>query len=106
MKKIVVLSGAGISAESGIATFRDSDGLWEGHNVMEVATPEGFAKNPALVLEFYNQRRRLGKNAKPNEAHFALKRLEEFFEVHKTLTICTNKQVLAMFCTFTVNFLR
>ncbi len=81
MKKIVVLSGAGISAESGIATFRDSDGLWEGHNVMEVATPEGFAKNPALVLEFYNQRRRIGKDAKPNEAHFALKRLEEFFEV-------------------------
>ena len=81
MKKIVVLSGAGISAESGIATFRDSDGLWEGYNVMEVATPEGFAKNPALVLEFYNQRRRTGKDAKPNEAHFALKRLEEFFEV-------------------------
>ncbi len=81
MKKIVVLSGAGISAESGIATFRDSDGLWEGYNVTEVATPEGFAKNPALVLEFYNQRRRAGKNAKPNEAHFALKRLEEFFEV-------------------------
>ena len=57
MKKIVVLSGAGVSAESGVPTFRDANGLWEGHDVMEVATPEGFAKNPALVLEFYNQRR-------------------------------------------------
>jgi NAD-dependent deacetylase len=57
-KKIVVLSGAGISAESGIPTFRDSDGLWEGFDVMEVATPQGWAKNPALVLDFYNQRRK------------------------------------------------
>ena len=56
-KKLVVLTGAGISAESGIKTFRDSDGLWEGHNVMDVATPEGWHKNPALVLDFYNQRR-------------------------------------------------
>ena len=57
-KHIVVLTGAGISAESGIKTFRDADGLWEGHDVMEVATPEGFALNPGLVLDFYNQRRR------------------------------------------------
>ena len=56
-KKLVVLTGAGISAESGIKTFRDSDGLWEGHNVMDVATPEGWMKNPALVLDFYNKRR-------------------------------------------------
>ena len=56
-KKLIVLSGAGISAESGIQTFRDSDGLWEGHNVMDVATPEGYRKNPALVLDFYNKRR-------------------------------------------------
>lgn len=64
-KKIVALTGAGISAESGIKTFRDADGLWEGHNIMEVATPEGFAKNPALVLEFYNQRRRQLKEVHP-----------------------------------------
>src|SRR5262249_16667662 len=57
MKKLVVLSGAGISAESGIPTFRDADGLWEGYDVMEVATPDGWRKNPALVLDFYNQRR-------------------------------------------------
>ncbi|MDF2454367.1 MAG: npdA, partial [Cytophagaceae bacterium] len=57
-KNVVVLSGAGISAESGIKTFRDSGGLWEGYDVMEVATPEGFRKNPALVLEFYNMRRK------------------------------------------------
>ena len=57
-KKLIALTGAGISAESGIKTFRDADGLWEGHDVMEVATPQGFKKNPALVLDFYNQRRK------------------------------------------------
>jgi NAD-dependent deacetylase len=80
-KKIVVLSGAGISAESGIATFRDSDGLWEGHNVLDVATPEGWRKNPELVLEFYNQRRKQALSAKPNEGHKALADLEKYFDV-------------------------
>ena len=69
MKKLVVLTGAGISAESGISTFRDSGGLWEGHDVNEVATPEGFAANPTLVLDFYNQRRRQLLEVQPNEAH-------------------------------------
>jgi NAD-dependent deacetylase len=80
-KKIVVLSGAGISAESGIATFRDANGLWEGHNVMDVASPEGWRKNPELVLNFYNERRKNGINAKPNAGHVALARLEEKYEV-------------------------
>lgn len=81
MKKLVVLTGAGISAESGIKTFRDSDGLWEGHNVMDVATPEGWYKNPALVLDFYNKRRQQLKEVKPNEAHLILADLENDFEV-------------------------
>lgn len=77
----MVLSGAGISAESGIKTFRDSDGLWEGHNVMDVATPEGWYKNPALVLDFYNQRRKQLKEVKPNLAHQILAELENDFDV-------------------------
>ena len=81
-KKLVVLSGAGISAESGIQTFRDSDGLWEGHNVMDVATPEGYRKNPALVLDFYNKRRQQLLTVEPNEAHFILAELENHFDVH------------------------
>ena len=81
MKKLVVLSGAGISAESGIKTFRDADGLWEGHDVMEVASPEGFQQNPGLVLEFYNQRRRQLLEVKPNHAHYQLAQLEDLFEV-------------------------
>lgn len=80
-KKIVVLTGAGISAESGITTFRDSDGLWEGHEVMDVASPEGFGKNPALVLDFYNQRRRQLLQVSPNKAHQALVTLEGHFDV-------------------------
>jgi NAD-dependent deacetylase len=80
-KKIVVLSGAGISAESGIATFRDANGLWEGHDVMEVASPEGWRKNQQLVLEFYNQRRKNGLHAKPNAGHLALAKLEEKYNV-------------------------
>ena len=79
--KIAVLTGAGISAESGLKTFRDSNGLWEGHDVMEVATPEGFAKNPDLVLEFYNQRRRQLLEVSPNAAHIALAELEQQCEV-------------------------
>ena len=80
-KKLVVLTGAGISAESGIKTFRDSDGLWEGHNVLDVATPEGWHKNPALVLDFYNQRRKQLKEVTPNAAHYILAELELDFDV-------------------------
>ncbi len=81
MKKLVVLTGAGISAESGINTFRDADGLWEGHDIMEVASPQGFQKNPALVLDFYNQRRRQLLTVHPNKAHHNLKELEKHYEV-------------------------
>ncbi|WP_103326717.1 Sir2 family NAD-dependent protein deacetylase [Bacteroidetes bacterium endosymbiont of Geopemphigus sp.] len=81
MQKLIVLSGAGISAESGLRTFRDVGGLWEGHDVMTVVSPEGWKNNPKLVLDFYNQRRRELKKVKPNEAHLILKELEAFFEV-------------------------
>ena len=81
MQKLVVLTGAGISAESGISTFRDSGGLWEGHDVNQVATPEGFAADPALVLDFYNQRRRQLSQVEPNEAHRLLAHLEKRYEV-------------------------
>lgn len=81
MKKIVVMTGAGISAESGINTFRDSGGLWEGHDVMEVASPEGWRKNRNLVLDFYNKRRKQALDAKPNKGHLALADLESDFEV-------------------------
>lgn len=81
-KKIVVLTGAGISAESGIKTFRDSDGLWENHRVEDVASPSGWRKNPALVLQFYNQRRLQLKEVGPNAGHFALAKLEEKYDVH------------------------
>ncbi|TRW27346.1 NAD-dependent deacylase [Flavobacterium zepuense] len=81
MKKVVVLSGAGMSAESGINTFRDAGGLWEGHDVMEVASPEGWRKNPALVLDFYNKRRRQLFEVQPNKAHFITAELEADFEV-------------------------
>ena len=81
MKNLVVLSGAGISAESGIPTFRDSDGLWEGYDVMEVATPEGWRKNPSLVLDFYNQRRKRALEVKPNGGHEIVAELEKYFNV-------------------------
>ncbi|AHJ98219.1 SIR2 family NAD-dependent protein deacylase [Hymenobacter swuensis] len=80
-KKLVALTGAGISAESGLATFRASDGLWENHRIEDVATPEGWAVNPALVLEFYNQRRGAARAAQPNAGHLALAELERDFEV-------------------------
>ena len=80
-KNIVVLTGAGISAESGIKTFRDADGLWEEHDIMEVASPEGFIKNPKLVLDFYNQRRQQLKNVLPNQAHKDLVSLETNYNV-------------------------
>jgi NAD-dependent deacetylase len=81
MKHIVVLTGAGMSAESGIKTFRDANGLWEGHDVMEVATPEGFDANPELVLDFYNQRRKQLFEVEPNQAHFDLAELEHNYKV-------------------------
>lgn len=81
MKKIVVLTGAGMSAESGISTFRDSNGLWENHDIMEVASPEGWKKNPALVLDFYNKRRAQLKDVKPNKGHEILAELEQNFNI-------------------------
>ncbi len=81
MKKIVVLTGAGISAESGIPTFRAADGLWEGHDVMEVATPQGWTKNKALVLQFYNERRKKALSVLPNSGHQRLADLEKYYEV-------------------------
>lgn len=80
-KKIVVLSGAGISAESGIPTFRASDGLWENHRIEDVATPEAWQRNPALVQDFYNQRRKQALSVQPNAGHLALVKLEEKFDV-------------------------
>ncbi|SHM78793.1 NAD-dependent deacetylase [Cyclobacterium lianum] len=80
-RRLVVLTGAGISAESGIRTFRDDNGLWEGHDLAEVATPEGWNKNRALVLDFYNQRRKACLKAKPNAAHLKLAELEDSYEV-------------------------
>jgi NAD-dependent deacetylase len=79
---LVVLTGAGISAESGLKTFRDSDGLWEGYDINEVATATAWKRNPALVLEFYNMRRKNVKDAQPNAAHYALAELEKDFNVH------------------------
>lgn len=81
MKKLVVLSGAGISAESGIKTFRDSDGLWENHRVEDVATPEAWRRNQPLVLDFYNERRKQALSVEPNAGHTILKDLEQYFEV-------------------------
>ncbi|MES2332446.1 MAG: NAD-dependent deacylase [Bacteroidota bacterium] len=80
-KKLVVLTGAGISAESGIRTFRDSDGLWEGYDIYEVASPRGWAKDPKVVLEFYNMRRKDVAKAQPNAAHIGLAELEKDFDV-------------------------
>jgi len=81
-KKLVVLTGAGISAESGLKTFRDSDGLWEGYNIEDVATPRAWRKDPQLVLNFYNERRKNVLDAKPNAAHTGLALLEKDFDVH------------------------
>lgn len=81
MKKLIVLTGAGISAESGIATFRDVGGLWEGYKVEDVATPEAWRKDPALVLDFYNQRRKKALEVTPNRGHEILAELEQHFEV-------------------------
>ncbi|MEP6260477.1 MAG: NAD-dependent deacylase [Gillisia sp.] len=81
MKHIVVLTGAGVSAESGIKTFRDADGLWEGHDIMEIASPQGWEENQLKVLDFYNKRRRQLLEVSPNPAHYALVKLEEKFKV-------------------------
>lgn len=81
MKNLVVLTGAGISAESGLKTFRDSDGLWEGYNIEDVATPEAWEHNPVMVQQFYNERRKTILEAKPNAAHYALATLEEKYNV-------------------------
>jgi NAD-dependent deacetylase len=81
MKNLVVLTGAGMSAESGLRTFRDGDGLWEEYNVYDVATSDAWAKNPALVLRFYNQRRLQLAQVKPNEGHYALQKLEAYFKI-------------------------
>lgn len=81
-KKLVVLTGAGVSAESGLKTFRDSDGLWEGYDINEVATATAWKKNPSLVLEFYNMRRQNVRQANPNAAHYALAELQQAFDVH------------------------
>ena len=81
MKNITVLTGAGISAESGIQTFRDAGGLWEGHDIMEVASPEGFKKNPELVLDFYNKRRKQLLTVKPNQAHIELANLQNNYNI-------------------------
>lgn len=80
-KQITILSGAGISAESGISTFRDANGLWENHRIEDVATPQAWEANPELVLEFYNRRRKQLYEVEPNAAHFAISRLQEKFEV-------------------------
>lgn len=79
---IAVLTGAGISAESGISTFRDANGLWNNYDITEVASPNGWKKHPEIVLDFYNERRRQLVNVKPNEAHFALSKLQDFFRVN------------------------
>lgn len=81
MKHIVVLTGAGVSAESGIKTFRDADGLWEGHDIMEIASPQGWEANQLKVLDFYNKRRRQLLEVSPNPAHYALVKLEEKYKV-------------------------
>jgi len=81
MQKIVVLTGAGISAESGLKTFRDSDGLWEGYNIEDVATPQAWDRNPELVQDFYNERRKSVLEAQPNAAHFGLAKLQEKYDV-------------------------
>ena len=97
-KKLVVLTGAGMSAESGISTFRDSDGLWEKYRVEDVATPEGFAANPELVLNFYNQRRRELLNTKPNAGHIGPTWRKSLMSTSspKTSTTCTSRREAAM----------
>ncbi len=108
-KKLVILTGAGISAESGLKTFRDSDGLWEGHDVYKVATPGGWAKDPATVLAFYNARRKDVANAKPNQAHLGLAELENDFDVSiitQNIDTCMKEPAAKMFCICMARFLK
>ena len=94
MKNLVVLSGAGMSAESGISTFRDAGGLWDRYPVEQVATPEGYARDPELVTHFYNERRKQLLEVEPNRGHELLAELEKDFQVTiVTLTTCTNGPV-------------
>ena len=88
--KLVILTGAGISAESGLQTFRDSDGLWEGYDVYDVATPEAWVRNPALVQDFYNMRRKSVLEAKPNAAHYALTQLEDKYDEERYGAWCNH----------------
>ena len=102
-KKLVVLTGAGMSAESGLRTFRDSDGLWEGYNVLEVATPGGFAANPQLVLDFYNMRRKDVANAKPNIQDLQnWKLIMMFRSLPRILTICMKEVAVPTYYTYMV----
>ena len=108
-KKLVVLSGAGISAESGLRTFRDSDGLWEGYDVNEVATPRGWIKNPEMVLDFYNMRRKNVRDANPNAAHLGLFDLEKYFDLQiitQNIDIFMNGQVRPVFYIYTAKYLK
>ena len=108
-KHIVVLTGAGVSAESGFATFRDTGGLWEQYNVNDVASIEGWYRNRKLVLDFYNQRRAQLKDAKPNAAHVAIAELEKQYKVSvitRMWTTCTSVRVLPTCCTCTGNLPR
>ena len=99
MKKLVILTGAGMSAESGISTFRDAGGLWEKYPIEDVATPQAWAKNPALVLDFYNQRRRQLLEVEPNAGHFGLAELEKHFDVHIVTQNVDNFSTLTAFQT-------
>ena len=106
MKKIIVLTGAGVSAESGLKTFRDHDGLWHDYRVEDVATPEAWERNMDLVLDFYNQRRKNLLEAMPNSAHTALAELQNKYIVSILLrmsTICTNAAARRTFCIFTAS---
>ena len=97
MKNLVVLTGAGMSAESGISTFRDAGGLWDKYPVEQVATPEGYQRDPALVINFYNARRKQLLEVKPNRGHELLAELEKNFNVsHRMWIICTNGQEAAI----------
>lgn len=105
-KKCVVLTGAGISADSGLLTFRDAGGLWEGHKVTDVCTPEALERNPKLVIDFYNQRRLQTNAAEPNAAHKALAELENITTCtssRRMWTACTKRRAAARFCTCTAN---
>ena len=108
-KRLVVLSGAGVSAESGLQTFRDSDGLWNNYRIEEVATPGAFARDPKLVLDFYNMRRNDVAKAKPNAAHFGLAALEKHFNVNiitQNIMTCTKEADPHMWCICMARYLK